>query len=183
MRNVLWVALLLAWTGPAHAAGDGGPSWSLLILQVFNTALLLGIIIRYGGPPIRSWLRERSRGIRAEIEAAEERVRSAETEISQLRERLAGMEAETARILRVGEEQAQIERERGVERANEAAERIRAEAERVAGQEVERARLELQAEAAELATQVAADLMRDNLQPADDQRLIAEFIERVGEPS
>ena len=85
--------------------------------------------------------------------------------------------------MRVAAELAERERVRATERARAAADRVRAEAQRAADQEIERARVELQREAARLATTLAGDLLRQSITADDEQRLVAEFVERIGRPS
>ena len=62
-------------------------------------------------------------------------------------------------------------------------ERVREEARRSADQEIERARAELQSEAARLATSLAGEIVRQNVTAQDEDRLLAEFVERVGRTS
>ena len=93
--------LTLAWSSPLYArsaeAGHG-PDWGMLLLQIFNTAVLVFLLLRFALPALRNFLFERSRGIRRDIEAAEGRLRDAESEIDQLRNRLEHFEQEAAEI-------------------------------------------------------------------------------------
>ncbi len=180
-----WV--LLGFASPALAAtaaeAEHSTDWPLLGLQVLNTFLLLLVLIRFTRRPIRDFLVQRSRGIRGGIDAAESRLQEAEAEIQQLRRRLARFGEEEGEIIARSVEQAEAERARSLERAHGTAERIREEARRVADREIARARQELQREAAELAVSLARDLLRENLTPEDDRRLVREYIDRVGGPS
>ncbi len=105
----------------------------------------------------------------------------AEAELERLRRRLEGFDAEARELVAVATEAAEGERSRALERAAAAAERLRGEARRVADQEVKRARQELRAEAAELATALAGEILREVMTPDDDKRLVNDFIDRVGE--
>lgn len=174
-------ALLAAHAGDAHAAAEGehGPSFFLLGIQILNFAVLLFLLYRYARKPVLGYLAERSRFIRHAIEAADARLREAEAELAGLRSRLEGFDDEARALVARAAEQAEIERQHHIERARAAAERIREDARRVSDREIERARLELRAEAAELATELAAQLLRDRVTPDDDRRLVREFVERV----
>jgi F-type H+-transporting ATPase subunit b len=181
----LVAAALLALAPDAWAATEehAGPSWSLLALQILNTAILLAILVRVVRRPLAEFLQQRSRGIAKRIEDAQVALRNAQAELAQSRERLERYDQEAAEIMQRVEEQAQAERQHTLERAEHAAERIRAEARAVADQEIERARRELRSEAAELAVQLAAEILAEKLNPEDDRRLVQEFAERVGESS
>ncbi len=182
-HRVVVLGCLLLWLASpavAAAAAEHGTNWPLLGLQVLNTAVLVLILLRFTRQPIRDFLIQRSHGIRREIDAAEARLSDAEAEIQQLRRRLARFGDEKEEIVARSAEQAEAERAHTLERAQGTAERIREEAHRVADQEIERARQELQSEAAELAVSLARDLLRENLTPEDDRRLVSEYVNRVG---
>jgi F-type H+-transporting ATPase subunit b len=178
---LLLVAILLA--APATLAaeeGAHGPSSWLLALQIVNGIILLAILIRFTRQPLRNFLAQRRHEIQASIQDAEARVAAAETELARWRGRLEDVEEEAAEILRAAQEQAEAERRRVLERAEANARRIAEEAQKVADQEIERARAELRSEAAELATQLASDLVRRSLTPEDHRRLVEDAIERMG---
>jgi F-type H+-transporting ATPase subunit b len=181
-------ALLLAFAlaaQPALAAegAEHGPSWGMLGFQVLNTAILAGVLVRFARRPIREFLAQRRQSIARGIEDAESALRAARAELDALRARLARADDEAAALERAAAEQAEAERERSLARAQAAAERIREEARRVAEQEVESARQALRAEAASLAVGVAAELVRQNLRRDDDERLVREYVARVGQSS
>jgi len=171
----------VAFASTARAAGaEGGEtSWTLLALHALNLGILLYILVRFAGNPIRKALAERSESIRREIEGAEAHLRQVEAQVAEVRERLANIDDETARIIRETVEAAEAERARSVERATRSGERIREEARRVADTEVERARQALRDEAAALATTLAREILREQLTPDDDRRLTQEMIDRI----
>lgn len=184
-RVVVLAAPLALCAGLAFAADDGashGPSWKMLALHMLNFAFLLYLLNRFARAPILDYLARRSRGIRQELESAQARLREAETELESLRERVASFDAEAQRMALQAEDLAQAEKARAVSRAHESALRLREDAQRVGQQEIERARNELRAEAAQLATALAADILREKLTADDDKRLVDEFIERIGAP-
>ena len=185
MRGLLTIALLWLPASALAASGSDGhaeTSWSVLAIHTLNFAFLLFLIYRYARRPILDFLAQRSQNIRSEIETAETRLRDAERELSGLRERLSGFEQEASELADRTAQQAESEKAAAVERARESAQRIRDEVQRVAGQELERARQQLRAEAAVLATTLAAEILREKLTPEDDKRLVGEFIERLGAP-
>lgn len=185
MRTQLLVAgIVLALPLLAAAAEDGhghGPDWGVLAIHVLNAGVLVFLIYRFARAPILDFLVQRSRRIRREIESAEERLRVAEAEIVALRERLAHFDREAQHMLEATVDQAELERTRTVERAHQTSARIQQDAERVADRAIERARQELRAEAADLATKLAGEILGENMTPEDDERLVREFIDRIGE--
>ena len=186
MRAALTAAVLLgalALASPAFAAADAeghGPDWFLLGLQILNTAILVFILVRFARRPLRDFLVQRSRGIRQDIERGEEQLREASEQLESLRQRLDAFDRESAELVADAEQRALAERTLVMQRAERIAERLRGEAERVADREVERARRALRDEAAELAVSVAGELVRDEIRPEDDERLVREYTQHVG---
>ncbi len=162
----------------AEEADHGGPNWFYLALQALNVGILGYVLYRFAGRPISEALRDRSDGIRAQIEESESRLREAETELAELGERLARFEQESSALLGEARDRAQAERSRTVERAEQSAERIRTEARRVADNEIVRARQILQDEAADLATSIAREILEERITPEDDRRLLDDFVSR-----
>lgn len=179
--GVVTLALWLAVPLGAHAADAGhhGPDWGLLGLQILNSVILIGILARVTQKPLADFLKRRSEAIGSHIREAESGLEEARSELAAAREKLARHEEDAESIRNSTQTAAEAERERGRTRAAHASERIREEARAVADQEIERARRELRREASELAVQLAADLLRRNLRPEDDERMVSEFADQI----
>lgn len=180
---LLWLAGSALAASEGHAEAAHGPSWSLLALQILNTAILLAVLIYAGRRPIQEFFARRRREIQESIEGARSELEAAERRLQELGGRLEGIDRDRARLLADAEEIARAEELRSQERARRAAERIREEAGRVADQELDRARRALRGEAAALATELAAERLKQAITPEDDRRLIGEFIGRTAGPS
>ncbi len=189
MRRALPTAVallgsLLAADALAAAGGEHAePNWWLLVFQILNVALLGFLLFYFGRSLVTRALRDRSQGIRREIDEARARLREVEAENAALRARLERIDAESRELIERIESQARAERERSALRAAQTAEHIGEEARRVADNEVERARQLLREEAAALATRLAGEILAERIRPEDDRRLVREFVERVGSGS
>jgi len=176
-------ALLCEPALAADAAGDhghGSPDWAYLAYHSIGLFVLLGVIAYYTREPLKNFLADRSAGIRRQIEDAEAALATARTESAELRARLSSATREHKEFVRAVAEQAEAERALALERARQAAERVREESRRAADQEIARARRELQDEAAQLATAIAAEILSQGITPDDDRRLLGEFVEQIG---
>jgi F-type H+-transporting ATPase subunit b len=184
-RLLTAVVPILTVLAPALARAaeehEGPPDWRLLGLAMLNSGLLVILLLRFTRKPINDFLFARREGIRRSLHEAEERLAAAQRELATLRARVQNMDREAREIRELAQQQAQGERERMAQRASDAVERIRQDAERVSAREIERARQSLREEAAELAVRMADELLRRNLNAADDQRLVNEFVERVNQ--
>ena len=79
-------------------------------------------------------------------------------------------------------ERADTEREHILAAARASAERIRRDASLAIEHEVRRAREHLRGEASELAVELAAGMLKEQVGPSDRERLLDEFIVRVETP-
>lgn len=180
----LAVALVLALLTPelqaAEHAEAHGPDWTLLALQILNTAILIAILVRFLRAPLREFLAQRARGIAEAIEQAQKQLAESRREVAHWRSSLEKHARRAREIQTDVEREAQAEQAQVLERARAAAERIREEARAVADQEIRRAQRDLRREASALAVSLAEELLRENLTPDDDRRLVQAFSERAG---
>jgi F-type H+-transporting ATPase subunit b len=173
----LSAALLAA---PALAAGGGEEGVVKdLIYRVFNLLVLLGVLVYFARKPIRGFFSDRRNQIRDSLDSAIELCRRAETRYSKWQRKLADLEAELASIRETARERAEREREQILSDARAAAERIKHDARSAVDQEVRRAKAQLREEASELAVELAAEILREQVTTQDRERLFDEFLERI----
>ncbi len=177
MKRVLLTAAGLFAGGTAHAAE--GVSAMTLFLQGVNLLILIGVIVYFAGKPVRQFFADRHSQVKSDLDAASGVLTDAEARLAEWQAKADGLDAEVEEIKRVARERAETESARILADAETSAERIRADAEAAVDQEVARARGELRAEAATLATELASELLQQNVTDSDQQRLIDEFVSRV----
>ncbi len=120
----------------------------------------------------------RERGYAASERAAELH-RQAEERHAKWQRRLVDLERELEEIRRSGRERAESERDQILADARAGADRIQRTARTAIDQELRRAKKVLRGEAAELAVDLAAGMLRDRVTDEDRARLVDEFIARV----
>jgi len=176
IRGTLVCLAFVSLASPALASeGEGGG----LFFPFFNLILLIAVLVYFTRKPIREFFDQRRAGIQDDLQSAAEFRREAEARYAKWQRKLVDLEAELEQIRATSRERAEAERERIVADANAAAERIRSEATAAIEQELRRSREVLSEEAANLAVELAADLLREHVTEADRDRLVTEFIERV----
>jgi F-type H+-transporting ATPase subunit b len=179
-----WIALVcpcaLVLAGPAFAAGGGEEDVAKdLLYRVLNLAILLGVLVYFARKPIQGFFSDRRNQIRDSLGAATELCRRAEARYSKWQRRLADLEDELASIRGTARERAEREREQIIADARAAAERIKHDARSAVDQEVRRAKAQLRDEASELAVELAAEILREQVTTRDRERLFDEFLERI----
>jgi F-type H+-transporting ATPase subunit b len=171
-------ALVLGLAGPARASSEGLEAGELAWMAV-NLAILLGVLVYFGRRPVRAYFADRRQRIHHELNEAEQLRKDVEARLAEWQRKLAGLDAELERLKRLTLEQAETERERIVGDARAAAERIRRDAQAVVDQELRRSRDALRAEAAELTVRLAGELLSRQVDDADRERLLDEFIQSI----
>jgi F-type H+-transporting ATPase subunit b len=177
---VVVIAGILAVASPALAAGGGsGPSASELMWQAVNLVLLLGVLFFVARKPITAYFAERREQIKNDIKSADKLLAESKKQFSEWQGKLVELEAEVQTIRDETRQRAQDERDQIVAAAHDSAERIRSDAVAAVDQELRRAQVELREEAANLAVDLAASIITEQVDDRDRDRLLDEFITRV----
>ena len=172
----------VALVGVAQAAGGPKSDEEVLketIYQGVNLLLLLGVIFYVVRKPTREFFAARRDRIKGELEEAADLLTRAEQRNSELQRRLVDLSSEVEEIRENAARRAEGEAERILADARAAADRIRRDAQAAVDQELRRAKTELRAEAADLALELAARKLTDQIGEPDRERLVDEFITRV----
>ncbi|MGK7344398.1 MAG: F0F1 ATP synthase subunit B family protein [Candidatus Nitrospinota bacterium M3_3B_026] len=179
---VLSPVILLAAAGAAHAAGlehaenwdwarDGG--------RILNAGVVLGLVgwmlVRYGKP----FFQKRAESIADRFASIEESRRQAETKLAEYEKRLAAAGAEAEKIRKEAEAEGELIRKRAIAQAEEAAEKIMEKASERIGMETRAAREKLMKEAAGAAVELAEEILKKNLGPEDQKKLVENYLEKM----
>lgn len=170
--------------GTAWAAGEGGSLrpeklWDLFY-RVLNFAVLVFILVKFGAKPIANALAGRQKKIKDDIEDLEARREEAEKTYREFETKLAGMEKEIDTIVDKAIAQAEIEKQKILEKAQQSAEDMKRQAEMAINNEIMVARRTLKNDAAEQATAMAEELIRKNLTADDQVKIIEDYLDKVG---
>jgi F-type H+-transporting ATPase subunit b len=188
---LLLAALLLAGlTVLAHASGGaegthggGGIShekWMDLLWRTLNFAGLLVILIWALKKPVTHGLSSRRQAIVDKFADLEAQKAEAERIYREYESRLAKIDAEVEAIIGAAVKQGEVEKDRLLAEADRAAADMKRQAEMAIQHELAEARLQLRSEVAEQAVRIAEELIRKNLQDADQNRMVEDYLEKVG---
>jgi F0F1-type ATP synthase membrane subunit b/b' len=159
----------------AHHPGIGDLLW-----PAANFILFAGALVYFLRAPAREFFRARSVRLREALEAGAR----ARAEAAALRAEIArdveNLPALRERLRADVRAVAQREQDALLALGRESAQRLREDARLVAAQEVDAARQSLQSEVIDEAVRQAVALVRGALQPADQERLVREFVSAAG---
>jgi F-type H+-transporting ATPase subunit b len=147
--------------------------------QVANTLLLLAVLIYFARKPVLTYLAGRRDTIAKNLDGAAQLLAEASLRLAEWNQKAASLDQEVAAIRDATRRAAEAERDRILADARVTADRIRQSASAVAERELQQARESLRGEAADLAVELAAKILREQVNDSDRTRLVDEFIERI----
>src|SRR5271170_1385269 len=184
LKSALSIALGVGLLTPTlafcaeHGVPDSG-SWVALIFYVINFGIFVYILVHYAGPLTVKFFHDRGVEIRARINLSESGFRSATETAEQAEAQLRGLAAEKERLLTEMRGETAREAARIRELGQMAAQRIRRDAEMTARSIADNGRRTVQAHLAATAARMARELIVNNFEPADQSRLVREFLDTV----
>jgi F-type H+-transporting ATPase subunit b len=146
-----------------------------MMFHAINLAILLFIIIKFGGPQVSAALQVRSDEVSKDIVEAKALFDEAEVMLAEIDARVAGFEAQAEGLLADYTSLGEAERDRIIAEATAEAERIRSEAHLVAENEATRARAALESEIVDKAVQAAEAIIQEQLTTDDHHRLVTDY--------
>ncbi|MFT5684156.1 MAG: F0F1-type ATP synthase membrane subunit b/b' [Myxococcota bacterium] len=178
------LALLALSTGAMAAGGEVhhetlAEIWPKMAFHAFNLVLLLSIIGWFAGGKIKDALKNRSTGVRVELESAAQAKAEAKARFEALQARLDSLDVQISELHTEAEAAAELERAAIEARAERDATMLRENAERSIRDEVTRARAELRREAVGLAVELAGQQLRGQITADRQAGLTNQFLSSV----
>ena len=160
-------------------AEDPMPLLKDFLWRVLNLAVLLWVIIKFAGKPVREFFAGRRETLLQGVQEAQEAKAAAEKIFSEYQAKLAGLEAELQEMKKRSQLEAEREKERMRQETEELVAKLGQQARQMADQEVATAQRALRNEAARLAVEVAERLVKENVTDADRQLMVENYLEKV----
>lgn len=164
--------------GAAHAAA-GGETSGAFWYELGNLLLLVSVLVFLARRPVLAQLAARRENIQKELADSAGLRSEAERRRDEWQRRVNGLDQEVSNIQSSTRAAAEQEGERVVAAAGVTAERIRSGAAAVAERERFQARGRLRRETANAALARAAELLGEQVQQGDHERLVDEFISHI----
>ena len=192
MKNASWkkissaalsVLMVVAVAATAYASGDGAipkEKWLDLLWRTTNFAGLVFILVFFLRKPFADGLSSRRDGIKDQLEALESRKAEAEQLYKEAEAKLARLDDEVNGIITEAVKQGEAEKEKIIADAERNAGDIKRQAEMAVAHEIAEAKTRLKGEIAEQAVLLAEELVKKNIQPADQSRMVELSLEKVG---
>ena len=208
LRLVLIVAALavalISWTGASFAASDLGKKAEVEVSEemkgemahadqgaklvdlgkrFLNFGILAIALIFILRKPLKTFFGDRTRQIKNEFDDLESRKSEARKQFEEIQQKLKDIEKEREAIIARFVKEGEAEKQKIVDNAHKMGKRIEEQAQLTINQEVKKAKENLQTEIADMAAQMAEDIIKQNMKPDDQKRLASEYVEKVVEAS
>jgi len=184
LRRILVLALAaLGGAADLWAAGGGekGGFSSEVIWQIISFVLLIVLLSRFVKKPLAAFLSGRQAEVQNAIEQSARKKEEAEALLSEWQRKVDSLGREIQDLHQRIRAEGEAEQKKIVSRAQEEGERIRQQAGVIAEQELTKVRAALKKEMVDLSVELAEKLLKEAIQPQDQERLIQEYIGKVRE--
>lgn len=179
-KNIaLLAAGCLLFAGAAFASESGGEhggspmEWAYRIL---NFGVLVFVLVKFTGKPLKDFLAQRKELIEKSIKEAQEAKELATRALAEVEERLKLKDREVEEIIASAKASGEKEKERLIEESEKLKVKILEQAKSNIDFEVKRAKDAIKAEAVEAAMQLAEEKIKGKLTKEDQERLLQESI-------
>lgn len=162
-------------------AGPGGLLIGDMLTQLFFFIVLLVLLRIFAWGPIMGVMQKRENHIASEIETAEKNRLEAEQSSREAAEELKKTRQEAQSIIEDAKRAGQDQEQQIINTAREAAERMKVSAQQDIEREKEKAIAALQDQVASLSIQIASKVIEKEINAADQNKLINDYIKEVGE--
>lgn len=178
----IFPALLWAVTeGPAHNGGVPAEQYIKLAWQIINFIVLVVVLYLLMRKNLADYFVQRSNTIGTEIDAAQKARIEMERKIKEYEARLTGVDQEVARMQKEAQKEMEALRQKMREDTKRVSGLILQQSQKSIQLETKRAQQALQAEASLLAINLAKDILKREITPEDQTRLVQNYIGKIGE--
>ena len=159
--------------------GKEGAHWMSWVWKILNFAVLVFILIRFLGKPMREYFKKRTEIIEQSLKEAREAKELAEKALKEVQEKLALKDQEIERIVNSARQTGESEKETLIRQGEEMSEKIKEQAKLNIEMELKNAKAALRAEAADLAIKLAEKRLKEELTEEDKLKLLEDSIKRL----
>ena len=177
MISVLFIILF------APAEGESAPWWNIPSFEAWrwlNLIIFVAVFVYILRRPVSEAMRARREGIRRDLMQAQEERNAALAKLEEVEARLARLDAEVSSVREQSEREATEERERIRKSTEEETRKLREQAQREIESAGKAARQELREFAADQSVRLAEEMIRRDIKPEDDARLVSLRVEELG---
>jgi F-type H+-transporting ATPase subunit b len=157
----------------------GSESWLSWAFKIFNFAVLVAIIVKFAGKPLKNYLLNRSTRVSEKLDEADRLFKEAEALKKEYQSRLSKLDDEIEAFKKSILEDTEKEKKKIIDEATEFAKKIEGQAKLTYQQEIREMTNRIKEEIAKLTMERAEKLIIENYNPKDHELMVVEFIEKL----
>ncbi|OPY72742.1 MAG: ATP synthase subunit b, sodium ion specific [Syntrophorhabdus sp. PtaU1.Bin050] len=157
----------------------GSESWLSWVFKVVNFGILVAILVKFAGKPLKDYLQSRSAAIRDRMEEGDRLFREADALKTEYEARLASLDQQIESFKKTILAETERERKKILDEAEVFASRIKEQAALTYEQEIREVKSKIKEEIARLTMEHAEKLVLEKFDQKDHDRLVEEFIEKL----
>ncbi|MDQ0154305.1 F0F1 ATP synthase subunit B [Robertmurraya andreesenii] len=170
-------SLILGAAETAHNGFNGGD----ILFQLVMFAILLALLKKYAWGPLMGIMKQREEHVANEINSAEQSRAEAQKLLEEQRSLLKEARTEAQNLIENAKKQGDVQREEIIVLARTEAERLKESAKLEIEQQKEKAVAAIREQVATLSVMIASKVIEKELSAEDQEKLINEYIQEVGE--
>lgn len=159
--------------------GKKGTDWMGWAWKILNFAVLIFILVKFFGKPMREYFKKRTEIIEQSLKEAREAKELAQKALREVQEKLTLKDQEIERIISSAKQTGESEKDNLIKQGMEMSEKIKEQAKLNIEVELKNAKAALRADAAELAIRLAEKKLKEELTEEDKLKLIEDSIKRL----
>ncbi|MCX7913165.1 MAG: F0F1 ATP synthase subunit B [Thermodesulfovibrionales bacterium] len=168
----------VSFVSAAGPATEEGPmAW---VWRILNFAILVFLLVKFAGKPLKNFLKQRSEMIEKSIKDAQEAKEIAKKALEEVEQRLKLKDKEVAEILEVAKTSGEEEQKRLIEDAERLKTKILEQAKANIEHEVKMAKEAIKAEAVEEAIKLSEEKIKNRLTREDHDKILQDSIKLLG---
>ncbi len=154
----------------------GSESWLSWVFKFINFIVLVGILVKFAGKPMKEYFINRHKTVKQKVEDAKKALQEAEALKAEYEQRLSRLGEEIEAFKKSILEEAEKERQKILNEANQFAARIKEQARLTYEQEKREIMARIKEEIARLTMEKTENLLKEKFSKADHVRMVDEFI-------
>lgn len=158
---------------------QAGESLLSILFKLVNFGILLAILLKFAGKPVKRFFLERHKKVKQEIGDKEKMLQEMDSLISEIKTKIGRLDLEIQEIRKKVLEEAYAERDRIIKEAEALADKLREQVSLTKEQEIKEMRRYVMEEVAKRTVEEAERLVVESIKKEDHARLVKAFIERL----
>lgn len=181
LTSLAVLVIVSTLSAPALAAGglEGGFPWGHWAVSFFNLLVFLGIVFYFAWKPMNNYFADRREGMLSDLKESKRLREEAEMKFEEYSARLDKLDQEREELMNQYHKEGEQEKERMVAEAQRQVEQMRKDAELVIEQEVRKAVAAIEAQAVDIALDLAETRLHERIDSNIQNVLVDDYVDRL----